>query len=289
MVRQWPCLTVVVRHLENEEKFWEWLSFLPVRGVWQIAERTWKVYLDLPVTLSKPDFVEFLVPGEEKDEQWAEKWRETFHMVQAGKNISVRPPWMKPLTGSVEIVIYPAYAFGTGDHPTTMLCLAMMERYLQPGMDVLDVGTGSGVLAILACKLGAGKVCGLDRDPLSIAEVQRNLFLNNIAEERVELILGTPDVIKGTYDMVAANIGYEFHRCALYTLTRCVREGGILLLSGISPAEGRNIHRLAQKAGLHLVDESESHEWAILVYNKSKIRYNCICSPVPAGKGGSAF
>ncbi len=272
MDRQWPYFIMIIRQGVSEEKFWEWLSVFPVRGVWQIAERTWKVYLENQIEMTKPAFAESLVRGVENNEEWAEKWRETFQPIRVGKNLSVRPPWEKHQNGTVEVVIYPAYAFGTGDHPTTILCMEKMECYLKPGMDVLDIGTGSGILAFLACKLGAHRVCALDRDPLSITEVKRNLILNDINANRLELILGTPGKVKGAFEMVVANVGYAFHQYELDTLTRFLHEGGFLLLSGVTPFEAKELKKTIQGKVLRLVDESERNEWTILVYNKVRIR-----------------
>jgi ribosomal protein L11 methyltransferase len=145
---------------------------------------------------------------EEKEQQdWSEQWKTLIRSVQVGR-LWVGPPWEAAGApqDKVRIVIEPKMAFGTGDHPTTSLCLAAVDDFLagHPGASVLDVGTGTGVLAIAAKKLGAGRVVGTDNDPVSVELAQENALSN-----------GTPDVemsgkelteVEGTFDLVVANI-----------------------------------------------------------------------------------
>lgn len=144
---------------------------------------------------------------EQQQQDWSEQWKSLIRSVQVGR-LWVGPPWDadKAPADKVKIVIEPKMAFGTGDHPTTSLCLAAVDAYMgtHPGASVLDVGTGTGVLAIAAKKLGAGRVVGTDNDPTSVELAQEN------AQEN-----GTPDVelsgkeltqVTGTFDLVLANI-----------------------------------------------------------------------------------
>jgi ribosomal protein L11 methyltransferase len=145
---------------------------------------------------------------EEKPQQdWSNEWKALIKSVQVGQ-LWVGPPWEAESVpqDKVRIVIEPKMAFGTGDHPTTALCLAAIDAYMasHPGASVLDVGTGTGVLAIAAKKLGAGRVVGTDNDPTSVELAQENAAVN-----------GTPDLelsgkeltqVKGPFDLVVANI-----------------------------------------------------------------------------------
>lgn len=145
---------------------------------------------------------------EEKPQQdWSNEWKALIKSVQVGR-LWVGPPWEADSApqDKVRIVIEPKMAFGTGDHPTTSLCLAAIDAYLasHPGASVLDVGTGTGVLAIAAKKLGAGRVVGTDNDPTSVELAHENASVN-----------GTPDLelsgkelpqVKGTFELVVANI-----------------------------------------------------------------------------------
>ncbi|HYV44585.1 MAG TPA: 50S ribosomal protein L11 methyltransferase [Myxococcaceae bacterium] len=140
-------------------------------------------------------------------QDWSEAWKARIRSVEVGR-LWVGPPWElerapAPLT---KLVIEPKMAFGTGDHPTTSLCLETVDLFLRdnPAASVLDVGTGTGVLAIAARKLGAGRVVGLDNDPTSVELARENAALNRA--ENVELSGKTLEQVEGTFDLVVANI-----------------------------------------------------------------------------------
>ncbi len=144
---------------------------------------------------------------EQPQQDWSNEWKSLIKSVHVGR-LWVGPPWdvANAPADAVRLVIEPKMAFGTGDHPTTALCLAAVDAYMKdhPGASVLDVGTGTGVLAIAARKLGAGRVVGTDNDPTSVELARENLADN-----------GTPDIevsgkeltqVDGTFDLVLANI-----------------------------------------------------------------------------------
>jgi ribosomal protein L11 methyltransferase len=140
-------------------------------------------------------------------QDWSEAWKARIKSVEVGR-LWVGPPWeLERAPGpATKIVIEPKMAFGTGDHPTTTLCLEAVDLYLRdyPDASVLDVGTGSGVLAIAARKLGAGRVVGVDNDATSVELARENAALNQAAE--VELSGKALDQVSGTFDLVVANI-----------------------------------------------------------------------------------
>lgn len=141
------------------------------------------------------------------DQDWSHSWKALIKSVEIGR-LWVGPPWeaeRAPPTRT-RVVIEPKMAFGTGDHPTTALCLEALDLFLRdhPGASVLDVGTGSGVLAIAARKLGAGRVVGVDSDPTSVQLARENAAVNQA--EAVELSGQTLDLVSGTFDLVLANI-----------------------------------------------------------------------------------
>lgn len=141
------------------------------------------------------------------DQDWSNAWKARIRSVQVGR-LWVGPPWLRPEAprDAIQIEIEPKMAFGTGDHPTTSLCLGAVDRYVasHAGASVLDVGTGTGVLAIAAKKLGAGRVVGVDNDALSVELANENLAVN--AEPDIELSTKTLAQIPGTFDLVLANI-----------------------------------------------------------------------------------
>ena len=140
-------------------------------------------------------------------QDWSESWKSLIRSVDIGR-LWVGPPWMvkDAPAGKERIVIEPKMAFGTGDHPTTSLCLEAVDAFMgeHPGASVLDVGTGTGVLAIAAKRLGAGRVVGTDNDPVSVELAQENAEANGTPQ--LELSEKTLDQIDGTFDLVLANI-----------------------------------------------------------------------------------
>ena len=148
-----------------------------------------------------------LLLEEKAQEDWSNAWKALIKSVQVGR-LWVGPPWEAEAAPSdkVRLVIEPKMAFGTGDHPTTSLCLAAVDAFMQthPGASVLDVGTGTGVLAIAAKRLGAGHVVGTDNDPMSVTLAQENAELNGTPQ--VELSGKELTQVEGRFDLVVANI-----------------------------------------------------------------------------------
>jgi ribosomal protein L11 methyltransferase len=144
---------------------------------------------------------------EEQQQDWSNAWKAHIKSVQVGR-LWVGPPWdvQNAPSDKVRLVIEPKMAFGTGDHPTTSLCLGAVDAYMatHPGADVLDVGTGTGVLAIAAKRLGAGRVVGTDNDPVSVELARENAELNGTPE--VELSGKELTAVEGTFELVVANI-----------------------------------------------------------------------------------
>ena len=140
-------------------------------------------------------------------QDWSESWKSLVRSVEIGR-LWVGPPWLLPGAppGRERVVIEPKMAFGTGDHPTTWLCLEAIDAFLErnPGASVLDVGTGTGVLAIAARRLGAGRVVGIDHDPTSVELARENAAANAVPE--ISFSGAAVDRIEGTFDLVVANI-----------------------------------------------------------------------------------
>lgn len=145
--------------------------------------------------------------AEEQQQDWSNAWKAHIKSVQVGR-LWVGPPWeaQNAPADKVRLVIEPKMAFGTGDHPTTSLCLGAVDDYMSthPGASVLDVGTGTGVLAIAAKKLGAGRVVGTDNDPVSVELARENAVDNGTPD--VELSGKELTAVEGTFDLVVANI-----------------------------------------------------------------------------------
>jgi ribosomal protein L11 methyltransferase len=163
--------------------------------------------------------------------------------------------------------------FGSGTHPTTRLCVHMLERYLSPGMRVLDLGTGSGILALAAAKLGAADVLGLDVDPHAIPVAEANAQRNNL-DDRVHfgvgdagwLALNAPD----PFDLVVSNILAEAHMGSLeYGLLDSIRPGGRLILSGMVRSGADELVRALQEKGCLVIHQAQMGRWWVLTAQRS--------------------
>jgi ribosomal protein L11 methyltransferase len=208
--------------------------------------------------------------AEVADEDWGEGWKKDLRPLDVGR-VRVRPSWIDapPPPGFVEVVLDPGMAFGTGSHPTTALCLAALSDLLlaRPGAAVLDVGTGSGLLAIAARKLGAGRVAANDEDPVAVAVARENAARNAAA---IELTGDPAEAIAGTFDVVVANILANVLVALAPALAAKLAPGGVLLLSGIlapQEAEVRAAHVAQGLAPLPGGDRRDG-EWSLLALRR---------------------
>lgn len=169
--------------------------------------------------------------------EWQNGWKEFFHVLRVGERIVVCPTWREYEAKSDEIVVNldPGMAFGTGHHPTTRMCLEMIEQTLTPGDRVLDLGCGSGILSIAAVKLGAERAVGFEIDPVAVKAGRNNIALNG-AEGAIELVHGTlpsPNAPARSFDFVFANISARVVTDLAAQLVGCIAPGGRLLVSGV--------------------------------------------------------
>ena len=201
------------------------------------------------------------------DENWAARSQASLRAVHVGI-IVIAPPWDVP-AGDLVIVIQPSMGFGTGHHATTRLCIAALQRLNVAGRTVLDVGTGSGVLAIAASLLGASRSVGLDDDADAITAAQENLELNPQAEATMLVAdLRAADV--GSADIVIANLTGGLLISAALTLQDFVARGGSLVLSGLMAVEERDV--LAAFPTWTVEHRSEEDEWLCLTLQRSSVR-----------------
>ena len=167
---------------------------------------------------------------------WLRSYRENYKHFRVGKHLVIKPPWEKyrPSPGDLVLTIDPGLAFGCGTHPTTRLCLELLEEAVRPGMIVYDVGTGSGILAIAAARLGAAGVVAVDNDELAVRAARENVALNGL-EAIVHVIEG--DLLKGLAglaDVIVANLTTEAIVGFVEEAARHLRPGGSFIASGIA-------------------------------------------------------
>ncbi len=202
------------------------------------------------------------------DEQnWAESWKAFFWPQKIGEHIVVKPSWRdyEARPGEIVIEIDPGMAFGTGTHPTTALCVRLIEAWLQKGDSFLDIGTGSGILMIAAAKVGAVRLCGGDRDGLAVRIAAENLHRNGISADCIHLVEGALAApFRGRFDVVAANILTHVILELLDDIPRLLKPGGIFICSGII-AENHTLVAGKMKAmGFEILDVPGKEGWVAI-------------------------
>lgn len=206
------------------------------------------------------------------EEDWAESWKAFFFPQEISRRLVVKPTWhdYAPQPGQLVIDIDPGMAFGTGTHPTTALCMAMLENYVQPGRSVLDIGTGSGILLIAAAKLGAGQLAGVDLDPDAIHIARQNLVRNAVSQDQFTLVNGhLLSMVDGTYDIVVANILAEVIIDMVDHVGRVINPGGILICSGIIEVFQSGVIKKMNACGFSILEIQKQGDWvAIAGHNK---------------------
>jgi ribosomal protein L11 methyltransferase len=215
-----------------------------------------------------PEFSSGSIKVEEIDRSSWEVWRNELKTVRASRRVVIRPPWEEYLQkdGEIVIEINPSMAFGTGHHETTRLCIQALEEILENNnvKNVLDVGCGSGILAISAIKLGVDKAVGLDIDPVAVREAKNNLVRNTVSE-KVKLLCGYIDSVREKFDLVLANITVEAILLMKKGLKSRLEHSGLLLASGIPTPRRDELVSGLEKEGFILKRELKEGEWVAVV------------------------
>ena len=202
------------------------------------------------------------------DEDWAREWRRGLGPRRIGQRLVLTPTWVAPAADTDDIVIRidPQMAFGTGEHATTRGVLQLLESQVTPGSRVLDMGTGSGVLAIAAARLGAGFALAVDNDPDALINAAENVARNGVGAQ-VELQEALVDdaflarhAAEG-FDLILANVLSGVLRPLLPAFARALRPAGALILSGILEEEAEEMRQAAVAAGLAPAREVREEEW----------------------------
>jgi ribosomal protein L11 methyltransferase len=198
---------------------------------------------------------------------WAEAWKERLEVLHIGDRIVIRPSWLdyNPEPEDVVIELDPGLALGTGLHPTTQLCLTALERWVRPGMEVLDLGTGSGILAIAAAKLGAEGVLALDSDRQAVMVAGANVTGNGV-DDRVSVRRGSLAEVSGSYDLVVVNIlARVIVDMVGAGLSERLRPDGVVVAAGITVDQVSDVAAAFERGNLELVDEMQRGDWVNLL------------------------
>lgn len=205
--------------------------------------------------------------AEVDDEGWADAWKAHFRPFTVGRRLWITPTWDRtpPPAGAVVIELDPGMAFGSGLHPSTQMCLEVLDQRLRPGDAILDVGAGSGILSIAAAKLGASRVLAIDADPVAVAVARANVARNDLAAlvrvQEGDLLAGVRDAA----DLLVANLTVDLHLIFLPTARPHLAPGGVLAASGITENRAQDVEAAARATGLATVQTLRSAEWRCLV------------------------
>jgi ribosomal protein L11 methyltransferase len=217
------------------------------------------------------------------EEDWAESWKQYFKPIRVSGRLTIRPTWepYEPGPGELVIDLDPGMAFGTGTHATTALCLRALDRIVHGGEDVIDVGTGSGILAIGAVKLGARNVLALDLDPVAVTSAKANAELNGLAGKidvresdllgvlrESETSAGKPFNVSLPVDLVVANILAEIILRFIGDVYAALKPGGLYVASGIFTNKEQDVRRGLEAAGFEIVSRDEQDDWIAFTARK---------------------
>jgi len=206
---------------------------------------------------------------DEKD--WSDSWKIYFEVTKVTDRITIKPEWKDYDAGKDEIIIHldPGMAFGTGTHPTTAMCIQLIETYFEPGSTFLDIGTGSGILMIAAAKLGARRMRGIDNDEVAITVARQNIARNNIKTGLFDLLCTTLDKTDNTsYDIIAANIIAQIIVDILPEISMRMTKDTITILSGIIKERLNDILAALEKNHLSVIHEEYMGEWVCLAVKR---------------------
>lgn len=208
-------------------------------------------------------------------EDWATSWHKYFRPLEIGKKFIISPSWEDSINSDRRLIkIDPGMAFGIGSHETTRMCIELLEKFLPVNGDIvnvnedidtmLDIGTGTGILAIAAAYLGISDIIGVDIDPAAVSAARENISINKV-EDRIRIIKGdmTKD-ISGIFSIITANLLPDLIMCLLPSIPPLMNDQSKLILSGITRDKRDMIFELFSQLRLKLIDEKEMNEWVSL-------------------------
>lgn len=229
------------------------------------------------IKLALLDYIQEFIPGfgtrnlrviSFADKDWNKNWKNFFRPIHITTRLVVKPPWEKYRShpGEIVLTINPQMAFGTGHHESTQLIAQCLEKYVKPGMRILDLGTGSGILALFAEKFTAESVMAIDNDPVALKNAFENAKLNN-ASDIVKFFVAQPENLQPSeYDIVMANINRNVLLRYADLLPKFLNVGGILMLSGIILSDEPTMINAFNKSGFRLVEKTALKDWLSLMF-----------------------
>jgi ribosomal protein L11 methyltransferase len=204
-----------------------------------------------------------------EQEDWQNAWKKYYHAMDIGKRLAIVPGWEEHDTDRIKIIMDPGMAFGTGTHETTSLCLETLDSLVKGGERVLDIGTGSGILAIAALKLGAGSAEGVDIDPMCVRTAGENAALNGVADKLTVLVGDLSDKASGKYDIITANIVANAIMSLAPAVPGLMADDAVFIASGIIDSRKDEVIAALEAAGLAVLEVKEKRGWECIVCKKA--------------------
>ena len=204
-----------------------------------------------------------------EQQDWETAWKQYYHAMDIGKRLAIVPSWEEYETGRTVLRMDPGMAFGTGTHETTALCLTVLDELVKGGERVLDIGTGSGILAIAALKLGAAVAEGVDIDPVAVRTAGENAALNGVQDKLTVLVGDLSDKASGKYDIITANIVANAILSLAPAVPGLMADGATFIASGIIDSRKDEVIAGLEKAGLAIVEVKEKRGWECIVCKKA--------------------
>ena len=197
------------------------------------------------------------------DSDWNENWKKYFHATEIGKRLTIVPSWEEYDNRENRVLLHidPGAAFGTGTHATTSLCLELLQDYIKDGSAMLDIGCGSGILAIASVLLGAESAVGVDIDAQSVKTARENAAINSVSD-RTEFIVGDlAEKVSGRFPVVCANIVADVVIRLLDGAEKYMTDGGVLIVSGIIDIRENDVLEAAEKHGYEISQKRYRDNW----------------------------
>ncbi len=209
------------------------------------------------------------------EEDWANNWRQYFHPIEIGEKLLIKPEW-EELTEPTDRIVFniePGMSFGTGSHYTTQLCLEALEQYIKPGVKMLDLGCGSGILSIISLLLGADEAVAVDIDPNAVDTAYQNADRNGVDKSKYKALAGNiitdadiqSEISKNKYEVVAANIVADVIIGLAPKAKEYMQEGGVFITSGIIEDRLEDVKAALLENGFEIVAVNQRKDWASVI------------------------
>ena len=204
------------------------------------------------------------------DADWNENWKKYFHVSEIGEKLVIVPSWeeYENNQGRTVLNIDPGAAFGTGTHATTSLCLTLLEKHINDGVKMLDIGTGSGILAIASTLLGAESAIGVDIDAQSVKTAKENAEINNVQDKCEFLVGDLADKISGKFKVICANIVADVIIKLFDNVADFMENDGVLIISGIIDLRKDDVLNSAAAHGFNIIEENYKDNWCAFTLTK---------------------